>query len=267
MKPSGGGALGRAGRAPSTGPSATSAARATAATRAIATTRALQRSGREGLVAAVAPSTEQQTAAHSCRASLGPCSAGRCGRPSPGARRGRRGSHRRSPCALCTAAAGPGVQAATLSTAPGRVLPASAWHPDSRATDGVKTPLLASTSAPAGARWGVGGRTGVPASSRSRARSSSVEGPAGAGDSIVAARHASTANTARGAWPLGWRKGREIREPGKPATGKSYALITRRNLFAGGHKAQWSVRSPALRAGAWRRRGGGRTGSILPGSR
>jgi len=202
VKPSGGGGLGGAGRAPSTEPSVASAARATAATRAIATTRALQRSGREGLVAAVAPSTEEQTAAHSCRASLGPCSAGRCGRPSPGARRGRRGSHRRSPCALCTAAAGPGVQAATLSTAPGRVLPASAWHPDSRATDGVKTPLLASTSAPAGARWGVGGRTGVPASSRSRARSSSVEGPAEAGDSIANRATRARPNTARGGRPL-----------------------------------------------------------------
>ena len=200
MKPSGGGALGRAGRAPSTGPSVTSAARATAATRAIATTRALKRSGREGLVAAVASSTEEQTAAQSCRASLGPCSGGRCGRPSPGARRGRRGSsHRGSPCALCTAAAGPGVQAATLSTAPGRVLPASAWHPDSRATDGVKTPLLlASTSAPAGARWGVGGRRGVPASSRSRSRSSCVEGPAEAGDSIVG--RAPREDSQHGAW-------------------------------------------------------------------
>ena len=190
MKAAGGGGRGRAGRAPSTEPSTTTAARTAAATRANATTRALGRSGRDGLVAAVASSAEkqqeEQTAAQSCRASLRPCSAGWCGCPSRVARRGRSGSsHRRSPCALCTAAAGPGLQAATLSTTPGGVLPASAWHPDS--TGGVKRPLLvASTGAPAGACWGVDGRTGVPASSRSRARSASVEGPAEAGDNSIA---------------------------------------------------------------------------------
>ena len=122
-------------------------------------------------------------AAQGSRGSLGLCSEGRCGRPSPCARRGRSGSSpRRLPCcALCTTAAGPGLRAATASTAHGGVVSASAWQAASRATDGVSGAGLKRSrlGASAEAGWAVGtGRTGVPASSSSRARSSCVEGPA-----------------------------------------------------------------------------------------
>ena len=154
-------------------PSTKTARKATAATRANATIRALKPSGRYLFVVVVVSSTAEQTDAQSSRVSLGVCSVGRCGRPSPCARRGRRGS------------AGPDLRAATVSTAPGGVVPASAWHAASRATDGVRGAGL-KKSAEAG--WAVGtGRTGVPASSSSRARSSCVEGPAigvEGGDSI-----------------------------------------------------------------------------------
>ena len=156
----------------------------------------------------VVRSTAEQAAAQSRRGSPGLCSEGGCGRPSPRRRASLAlrpspcaigSSNRRTPCAPTTAAAlstaaAPGLQASTASPVQGGVVPASAWHAASRARDGVsdargaKLGLVASAAAAASASAEAGwaGRAG-PASSRSRARSSCVEGPAGVvgGDSIL----------------------------------------------------------------------------------
>jgi hypothetical protein len=171
-------------------------------------------------------------AAQGSRGSLGLCSEGRCGRPSPCARRGRSGSSpRRLPCcALCTTAAGPGLRAATASTAHGGVVSASAWQAASRATDGVSGAGLKRSrlGASAEAGWAVGtGRTGVPASSSSRARSSCVEGPAIGveGDSIrgaeahhFRARHSHVSFSQLGALPRA-RRGSYVDQAAKGRMG------------------------------------------------